>query len=645
MRRAAVLAGALALAAGGACRRADRTDPTPHGEDVVAVPEQPTLSVLPYLGETPMGREVGGGALLGPETVVHDLVDDVYLVSNIDGDPNAQDGNGYISRVSPAGDVLERFFIDGREPGVELDAPRGMVIGGETLYVADETGIRLFDRHSGEPKGSWPVPGAQFLNALAIDARGRLLATETGITLLPTGPVKTGPYAIYAFDGDGTRTTLAEGDELEGPNGIVAGADGIFVVEFMGDEHGVYRLGDGGRKELVGTLPFGQLDGLAQLPDGSLLVSSWLANGIYRLLPGAPPRLVVEHLATPAGIAYDVLRDRILVPEVLGGAVHIERWARRRPSSGRSASAGASADRGARGGSGQGQARHAVAIEQRVDARLRPGELGLERGRERAIAAPHAEADREAHARLVGGDGRHDEHGRRLAREVAADGAPRDGRVDVAARDGVDELARRIGLAVVAVDGVADEVILQAAASERDRGRHVGIVVADGVDADAEAAQARIVERREIREVSIGARHEHVARPVVGARDVREVEADRLAHDDVAGAGVQRVADEAAPLGQPRGAHGDAEVGGDERRQRVLEALAALVAVRQVVGIGAHAQLVAHRWGRVGGVARRGAAAAPRGEDDEREGRGGGGGQAHGRGGLHVAYRRTRGGA
>jgi DNA-binding beta-propeller fold protein YncE len=310
-----------------ACRGQGREDREPHGGDVSSVPERSELGTLPYLGVTPMAMELGGGKLAGPETIIHDLDQDLYFVSNIRGSANEQDDDGYISVVSPAGEMIDQYFVDGRSPSVELHAPRGMALAGDTLYVADEGGVRLFDRKSGDPKGSWPVAGSQFLNSIAIDADGRVLVTDTGIELLPTGPVKTGPYTVYAFSADGKPTVFAQGDQLQGPNGIVAGPAGIFVVEFMGDEHGVYKLDRQGGKQLIGTLPFGQLDGLAMVPDGSLLVTSWLANGVYRLVPGEPPTLVVEHLTTPAGIAYDAVRSRILIPEVLGNTLHIEPWA------------------------------------------------------------------------------------------------------------------------------------------------------------------------------------------------------------------------------------------------------------------------------------------------------------------------------
>jgi hypothetical protein len=318
---------AIACVLAAACRGQARQERAPRGADTASVPEHKELGTVPDLGVTPIAMDVADDKLAGPETVIHDLDQDIYFVSNIKGNPNAQDDNGYVSKISPAGEVIDPFFIDGRQPNIELHAPRGMAIGGDTLFVADEGGVRRFDRKTGEQKASWPVPDSHFLNSVAIDAHGRVLVTDTGIDLLPTGPVKTGPYTVYAFDARGTPSVFAQGDDLLGPNGIVAGPHGIVTVEFMGDEHGVYTLDDGGKKHLLGTLPFGELDGLALLPDGSMLVTSWFASGVYRFVPGQPPRLVVEHMTTPAGIAYDAVRHRILIPEVLANKLHIETWA------------------------------------------------------------------------------------------------------------------------------------------------------------------------------------------------------------------------------------------------------------------------------------------------------------------------------
>jgi sugar lactone lactonase YvrE len=296
----------------------------PHDPQPV-VHEHIEMSPLAPSAGTPMSIDITEG-LAGPETVVWDPDQDVYFISNINGDHTWDDDNGYISKVSPSGEMLDRFFIDGRQPDVTLHAPRGMVLGGETLYVADNHAVRLFDRKTGKPTGTWNVPDSVFLNDLAIDDQGHVLVTETGIVIEPAGPVTTRPFAIYRFD-DGKPVELASGDALHGPNGIENTPEGMTVVEFMGSENGVFRLGADGSKTVVATLPTGELDGLARMPDGSLLVTSWEGNCIYHVVPGQPlPTVAVEHVGTPAGIAYDSLRKRVLIPLLTSNEVLIESY-------------------------------------------------------------------------------------------------------------------------------------------------------------------------------------------------------------------------------------------------------------------------------------------------------------------------------
>src|SRR5205823_1591551 len=68
--------------------------------------------------------------LSAPESVLHDAQADVYLVSNINGSPFAKDDNGFISRLSPSGEVMELKWIDGSRRDVELNAPKGLALLG-----------------------------------------------------------------------------------------------------------------------------------------------------------------------------------------------------------------------------------------------------------------------------------------------------------------------------------------------------------------------------------------------------------------------------------------------------------------------------------------------------------------------------------
>ena len=79
-------------------------------------------------------------------------------------------------------------------------------------------------------------------------------------------------------------------------------------------------------------------------------------------------------------------------------------------------------------------------------------------------------------------------------REVAGERPPDDGDVDVSAPATARRCAPGACDRVVAVDGVAGDVVDDAAAAQRVRRRRVGAVVADHLHADLQLAQHRIVE-------------------------------------------------------------------------------------------------------------------------------------------------------
>ena len=92
-----------------------------------------------------------------PESVVHDSIADCYLVSNVGiGNPGALDRNGFISKVSPTGAILELDWIRHGARRVTLNGPKGLALHGDALYVADVDTLRIFDRITGAPGAAFP---------------------------------------------------------------------------------------------------------------------------------------------------------------------------------------------------------------------------------------------------------------------------------------------------------------------------------------------------------------------------------------------------------------------------------------------------------------------------------------------------------
>jgi glucose/arabinose dehydrogenase len=93
-------------------------------------------------------------------------------VANIEGKSDEKDGKGFISKMTPDGKVTTLQWVTG------LNAPKGMSIYKNKLYVADLSRIVIIDIASGKPAFT-EVDGAQFLNDISIDDKGNVYASDS----------------------------------------------------------------------------------------------------------------------------------------------------------------------------------------------------------------------------------------------------------------------------------------------------------------------------------------------------------------------------------------------------------------------------------------------------------------------------------
>ena len=80
-----------------------------------------------------------------------------YFISSVNGDPEAADNNGFITKLDGSGKILNFKFVQGGVDNVVLNAPKGMALVDQTLYVADLDQLRAFDMVSGKPITSIPL--------------------------------------------------------------------------------------------------------------------------------------------------------------------------------------------------------------------------------------------------------------------------------------------------------------------------------------------------------------------------------------------------------------------------------------------------------------------------------------------------------
>lgn len=308
-RQSSSILALFALAGLGACRDSEASEPA---------------------GARMVTRLTGFGF---PESVRYDPDQDLFFVSNMAGTGSDKDGNGYIQRI-PAS-TLDRadLLVQSGRNGVVLDAPKGMALQGDTLWVADIDVLRAFHRRTGAPLANIDMRPHQavMLNDIAVGPDGSLRVTDTGIAMTRVGVLYRGGEKIFRIGVDGAVSIMAQGANLKRPNGITWDPDGKrwIVVSFDTHSSEVYALPADGRAQTVLARGGGRFDGLERLADGRLLVTAWSDSSLH-LIDGARDERIIRDLWQPADIGVDTRRNRVAIPLVLQGRVEVWDLPRRR---------------------------------------------------------------------------------------------------------------------------------------------------------------------------------------------------------------------------------------------------------------------------------------------------------------------------
>ena len=252
------------------------------------------------------------GGFKQPESVLYDAKRGVLYVSNVNGVPNEKDGNGYISMVAPGGTVVSEQWVAG------LNAPKGMAVDGDLLYVSDIDQLVAINVNSARVVARYPAPSAKFLNDVAVDGAGRVYVSD----MLDD--------AIYVLDQKTFGLWLRD-SALASPNGLlvegnrlVVGAWGVLTGGFSTkvpghlktvalDSKAVASLGDG--------TAVGNLDGVEADGQGSYLATDWIGGGLFRISPSGSAEKVLDLNPGSADLEYIGPRKLAIVPMMNDGTV------------------------------------------------------------------------------------------------------------------------------------------------------------------------------------------------------------------------------------------------------------------------------------------------------------------------------------
>lgn len=266
------------------------------------------------VAESPMA--VVSEGLATPESVLWDATRNVWYVSNINGSPLDKDDNGYILRLSADGAKLDSVpFVNGADADITLNAPKGMALVGDTLWVADIDAVRAFDVNTGNAVTTLELgaQGATFLNDVAVGGDGTIYITDTGINFGADGSVThPGKSRVFSVSGRIAHEAVVLPAE-SAANGIAfdAANNRWLIVGFNSPNVFAWSVGSDS-VTVLGTGPGGG-DGIVILNDGRALYSSWADSSLTVFADGISTKLR-GGLSSPADLGYDARRNIVAVP-------------------------------------------------------------------------------------------------------------------------------------------------------------------------------------------------------------------------------------------------------------------------------------------------------------------------------------------
>jgi len=238
----------------------------------------------------------------------------------------ANDGKIYVSEINAFGkdgdgqiSVIENgqlsVFADG------LDDPKGIVIIGDSLFVADNTQIVKIDLADATQKEVFVPANAfpktpQFLNDLEADPQGNLYVSDSGDMATGKGG------AIYKINASGEVTKLIDGEDnalVLAPNGLLADDTGKFLLYVDFTSGVLYNLNTETSEISDIDEGFGGGDGLAHHSSGTIYVSDWKNGKVFAVSVTGDITTIGPQYQAAADIALTKDERYLMVPDMKAG--------------------------------------------------------------------------------------------------------------------------------------------------------------------------------------------------------------------------------------------------------------------------------------------------------------------------------------
>lgn len=228
---------------------------------------------------------VAEGEFCEPETVLP-LPDDTLLVSNVCDFRTI--GDGFLTLLDAEGNVIDWRVVN------NLDAPLGMALVDDLLYVVDNNQVKVF---------SWP--GFELRSTTALETKvANDIAVSRNHTIYVTD---TAQHQVVVVADGAQRSILTGKAQFKGANGIEIRNDDLYV----GGEHLWHVDLEDNTVTKIGPDWLSDIDGIELEPDGTLQITP-VAGPLIRL--DSPVEVLGGDAISSANHGYAANLGLALVP-------------------------------------------------------------------------------------------------------------------------------------------------------------------------------------------------------------------------------------------------------------------------------------------------------------------------------------------
>lgn len=259
------------------------------------------LAALPVLAQHKLEQLWLTPDLATPESVLYvtDKKSPYLFVALIDGESDGVDGKGGIAKLATDGAVIDKNWLTG------LNAPKGMAIHKNRLYVADITELVIIDIKKQRVLKKIPIEGSVFLNDVTVNSRGVVFVSDTRTNKVHR--IVDDVPSLYL-----ENVTSANGLKAFGSNLIVGAGKELLLF-------------DADKKRLVLAEGFAQgIDGIEMAAKrGEFIASCWPGLVYYVYSNGKIEVLIdsQEQKINTADIGYDPGTNQVFVPNFFKNSV------------------------------------------------------------------------------------------------------------------------------------------------------------------------------------------------------------------------------------------------------------------------------------------------------------------------------------